>query len=82
MITFNVGSYSNNILFDVIPKDACHILLGRPWQFDRRVMHDGRKNTFQFEKYGKKLNLCPLILKEEKEGKVMILSYVKGVEQQ
>ncbi|GJX91305.1 reverse transcriptase [Tanacetum coccineum] len=30
---------------DVIPMDACHILIGRPWQFDRRAIHDGYRNT-------------------------------------
>nr|GFA00082.1 hypothetical protein [Tanacetum cinerariifolium] len=28
--------------------DAAHLLLGRPWQYDRRVIHDGYKNTYFF----------------------------------
>ncbi|CAL8151357.1 unnamed protein product [Prunus armeniaca] len=28
--------------------DACHILLGRPWQYDRGAIHDGKKNTYSF----------------------------------
>lgn len=28
--------------------DACHLLLGRPWQFDKKTMHDGHKNTCSF----------------------------------
>ncbi|PKI37874.1 hypothetical protein CRG98_041735 [Punica granatum] len=28
--------------------DACHLLLGRPWQYDRRVIHDGRTNSYSF----------------------------------
>ena len=27
---------------------AGHLLLGRPWQFDRQVKHDGFTNTFAF----------------------------------
>lgn len=26
----------------------CHILLGRPWQYDRMVVHDGFKNKYSF----------------------------------
>ena len=28
--------------------DACHLLLGRPWQYDRNVVHDGNRNTYSF----------------------------------
>ena len=28
---------------DIIPMDICHILLGRAWQFDSHVVHDGRE---------------------------------------
>ena len=62
--------------------DACHVLLGMPWNYDRRVMNDERKNTYQFEKHGKKFKLQPLNKEVEKEEKVMILSYVKGLNQQ
>ena len=37
---------------DVIPMDVCHILLGRPWQFDKKVIHDGRSNYHSFEQNG------------------------------
>ncbi|XP_056691738.1 uncharacterized protein, partial [Spinacia oleracea] len=34
-VGLTMGSYVDEVLCDVIPMDACHILLGRPWQFDR-----------------------------------------------
>jgi len=34
---------------DVLPMEAGHILLGRPWQSDRKVMHDGFTNRHSFE---------------------------------
>ena len=40
--------------------DACHILLGRPWLYDRKVIHDGCLNTYTFSKDGKKITLAPL----------------------
>jgi hypothetical protein len=45
LVEFKIGGYRNEILCHVIPMDVCHILLGRPWQFDKNVIHDGRKNT-------------------------------------
>jgi hypothetical protein len=36
----------------------CDALLGRPWQYDRSVMHDGRKNTYSFSIKGKKIVLA------------------------
>jgi len=47
LISFLIGKkYRDNVLYDVVPMSACHILLGRPWQFDRPVIHDGFKNTY------------------------------------
>jgi len=40
--------------------DVCHVLLGRPWLYDRRVIHDGYLNTYSFVKDGKKITLTPL----------------------
>jgi hypothetical protein len=28
--------------------DACHMLLGKPWQYEKKIMHDGGKNTYTF----------------------------------
>lgn len=28
--------------------NAYHLLLGRPWEYDRATMHDGKKNTYSF----------------------------------
>ena len=36
-ITLSVGkSYQDQLWCDVIPMDACHVLLGRLWLFDRK----------------------------------------------
>ena len=34
LISFSIGKYHDEVLCDVVPMQACHILLGRPWQFD------------------------------------------------
>ena len=44
LFTISFGDRNvDNILCDVLPMDACHILLGRPWQHDKSTFHDGRK---------------------------------------
>jgi len=44
----------------MIPMEACHILLGHPWMYDREVIRDGFLNIYSFCKGGKKLTLVPL----------------------
>lgn len=35
LISFSIGdSYHDKIYCDIVPMDACHLLLGRPWDFD------------------------------------------------
>eukprot|EP00253_Pinus_taeda_P017000 PITA_17000 len=50
-----IGTYKDVILCDVMPMDLCHVLLGRPWQFNRKAIHDGRRNTYTLEKDGTKV---------------------------
>ena len=71
------STYKYEILCDIIPMDVCHILLGRPWQYDRKVVHDGRKNTYSLEKDGKRHNLSPLedeVVQEGSGSKILLMS--------
>ena len=42
---------------------ACHLLLGRLWQFDNKIVHHGKKNAYAFYKNGLKVVLA--LMKEE-----------------
>ena len=42
------------------PMDVCHILLGRPWQYDRNAIHEGKRNVYKFQKDGLIQTLLPL----------------------
>lgn len=39
--------------------DVSHIILGRPWQYDREVIHNGKLNTYLFMFQGRKITLLP-----------------------
>jgi hypothetical protein len=64
LIEFKIGGYNYKILFDVIPMDVCHLLLGRPWKYDRNVVHDGRMNKYTLEKDGRTHRFLPMKDKE------------------
>ncbi|KAK1609741.1 hypothetical protein QYE76_033414 [Lolium multiflorum] len=59
-VDFEIGPYQDSIDFDVVPMTVCHLLLGRPWLYDRSVQHNGRANTNHLEFKGKKINLQPM----------------------
>jgi hypothetical protein len=60
LVHFSIGTkYKNNTRCDVVAMDACHMLLGRPWQYERNTHHNGRKNTYNFLVDNVKLTLLP-----------------------
>jgi hypothetical protein len=66
LVEFKIGGYNDKVLCDVIPMDVCHLLLGRPWQYDQNVVHDGRMNTYTLEKDGRTHRLLQIKDKEVK----------------
>jgi len=47
-IPISMGNYNKNVLCDVVPMEVGHILLERPWQFDKHAIHDGLTNKISF----------------------------------
>jgi hypothetical protein len=59
-VPFSIGqSYRDEVLCDVVEMDACHVLLGRPWQYDVDATYKGRDNVYLFWWHGKKIILVP-----------------------
>jgi len=46
LVAFSIGKYKDEVLCDVVPMEATHILLGRPWKIGRKTIHDGLTNKF------------------------------------
>ena len=59
-VHFSIGSYHDHADFDIVPMQACSLLLGRPWEFDTDATHHGRSNTYTLIHKGKKITLLPL----------------------
>ncbi|KAA3479759.1 reverse transcriptase [Gossypium australe] len=65
LVAFSIIKYKDKVLCDVVPMYASHLLLGRSWQFDRRVIHDGYTNCYTFKHLGKNLTLAPMTPKQD-----------------
>ena len=59
-VEFSIGNYQDNVLCDVVSMEACHILLSRPWQFDKKTLHNGLTNEITFTHKKNKFVLNPL----------------------
>ena len=59
-VRFSIGSYHDFADCDVVPMDACSLLLGRPWEFDTDALHHGRSNNYTLMHKGKKITLIPM----------------------
>ncbi|XP_048608726.1 uncharacterized protein LOC125584385 [Brassica napus] len=63
-VLLSVGKYQDEITCDVAPLEASHILLGRPWQYDKRSVHDGFTNRYTFIHKEKQVTLAPMTPQE------------------
>jgi hypothetical protein len=72
MVAISIGKYEDEVLCDVVPMQACHLLLGRPWQFDRRVTHDGFTNRYSFTLKKQPITLVPLTPKQIMEDQLKL----------
>lgn len=77
---FEIGGYHNEVLCDIMPMDACHILLGMPWEFDNSAVHDGHANTYTLTKAGVRHKLKPLKEVEEKVCSSARICFIGGKE--
>ena len=61
LVTFFFGKdFEESVWCEVLPLKASHILLGRPWLFDRRVQYDNYANTYTLMHNGRKKILRPM----------------------
>jgi hypothetical protein len=59
-VPFSTGAYSDYVDCDVVPMEACSLLLGRPWQYDIDSLHHGRSNHYSLIFKGHKIIIHPM----------------------
>ena len=59
-VYFSIGTYADFADCDVVPMQACSLLLGRPWEYDNDALHHGRSNKYTLMHNGKNITLLPL----------------------
>ena len=59
LVSFSIGGvYFDNVMCDLVPEmDACHILFDRPWQYDKRTVHDDTITRIHFGRTKRNLYL-------------------------
>ena len=63
----------DKVVCDVIEMDACHLILGRHWQYDVDATHRCKDNVYMFFR-----NCRKFVLGSIKEGSVPKASKVSG----
>ena len=58
-VPFSIGTYKDEVNYDIVPMEAGHILLGRSWQFDRKITYNGLTNEITLNHLGTKFVLHP-----------------------
>ncbi|XP_074282789.1 uncharacterized protein LOC141607333 [Silene latifolia] len=68
LVLFSIGKvYKDKVLCDVVLMDACHLLLWRPWEFDRNKTHQGKENVYSFKHEGPTC-IDPVVQESDLEG--------------
>ena len=72
LVSFGIGKYEDEVLCDVVPMQAGHLLLRRPWQFDWKVKHDDFTNKYSFVHNQRTVTLVPLTPSQVYEDQVRL----------
>jgi hypothetical protein len=59
-VPFSIGAYSDYVDCDVVPMDACSLLLRTPWQYNTDSLHHGRLNYYSLLFKSQKIIIHPM----------------------
>jgi len=71
-VKFSTRNFEDSVLYDIVLMEACHILLGRPWLFERETIHHGHTNEITFTLQERKIVLHPLTPSQVEEDQVQM----------
>ena len=58
-VPFCIETYKDKDNYDIVHMEALHILLGRPWQFDSKIIYNSLTNEITLAHLGTKFVLHP-----------------------
>jgi hypothetical protein len=64
LVAFSISKYYDKVLCDVVLMQASYMLLGKLWQYDRRVTHDGVTNSYSSKMNRRHITLVSLTPKQ------------------
>ena len=77
-VPLSIGDYTDEIVCDVVPMEATHLILGRPWQYDLRAKYDGYTNEYTIQQQGKAYKLLPMSPLEVQQTRFICIKKPKG----
>ena len=70
-IEFFIGSYKDSAEFDIVPMQACHLLLSKSWIITNNASHNAIINSYSFKYNDRRVTLKPMtaaeILEEDQQ---------------
>ena len=60
----SIGKFHDRVECDIVPMQACQLLLGRPWLFDHDVQISSCANRLNFMYKGGRISLLPMTPEE------------------
>ncbi|XP_051115690.1 uncharacterized protein LOC127240883 [Andrographis paniculata] len=79
-VLISIGLYKEDVLCDVTPMTACHVLLGQPWQSDKGIIYDGKTNKVRFYDKGYKVMIPSFPLKEVRKDQKSLRRKIQEAE--
>jgi len=78
-VPISIGKYFEYVLFDTVPMKVGHIMLGMPWQYDNKILHDGYTNKITFNHKGSRITLIPLSPQQMRKDEIKLkMKRLKG----
>lgn len=80
LVSFSIHRYKDNVLCDVVPMEAGHLILGRPWQIDTKAIYDGFTNKYSFMHKNLKIVLSSLSPQEVLKDQIILKNKIEEEE--
>ena len=76
LVKFQLGKFHDEVLCDVIPMKACHLLLGRSWIIEREAIFDKKSNKFCVNLRSQEYFFCTIVYTFEGERKELRIAKI------